>query len=216
MHSISPHPPDRSHPQRWADPGVGCDHAPDCPTARLLASPAPQWGVVFAVLFRFPRAVLLALFPEQSILEVFDLRILEKVILPRLFELGFHPGMLCFPIACPTGEIDVLLFGDRDPLLREGGRLPCIGAGERSMRLSGRVEFRRAFHGPVLYSACPPVSRTIFGRDRRSLRIVREKVPGFATDRPRSHHAALPGADVPGARSAGRCATPRSGIASAV
>jgi hypothetical protein len=35
--------------------------------------------------------------------------------------------MLYFPIVGPPAEIDVLLLGNRDPFLREGGRLPFVG-----------------------------------------------------------------------------------------
>jgi hypothetical protein len=50
-------------------------------TARLLATPALRWSVFCAVLFRFDRAVLLALIPAQSVLQVFDPGILEQDLL---------------------------------------------------------------------------------------------------------------------------------------
>jgi hypothetical protein len=130
------------------------------PAARLLAAIALRWGVGLA-LFRFQRVVLLALFPEQAVLQVFDLGILENRLLSQLFKLGFCSRMLRFPIACPTGEINMLLFGDRDPLLREWRRLPCIEACERAMPLRSRAGIYRAFHGPaytLFVLLCPVLS----------------------------------------------------------
>jgi hypothetical protein len=66
--------------------------------------------------------------------------------------------MLYFPIVGPPAEIDVLLLGNRDPFLREGGRLPFAGACEWLMWLRGRAGIRSTLHRPVytlFLLACP-------------------------------------------------------------
>jgi hypothetical protein len=57
-------------------------------------------------------------------------------------------GLCAGSIVCASGEIDMFLFGNRDPLMRERGRLPCSEGCERLMRLRGRA------------SRCSPGSRT--------------------------------------------------------
>ena len=91
------------------------------PAAWLLAAIAARFGSTVP-LFRIQRAVLLALFSEQVVLQVFDLGIFENNLLFKRFYLGFNSVMLCFPIVCLPGEIDVLLFGNRDVFLGERRR----------------------------------------------------------------------------------------------
>jgi hypothetical protein len=70
--------------------------------------------------------------------------------------------MLGFPIAGPRGEFDVLLFGDRDPLLSEGGRLPFISACRQLLPPNGSAVMRGGtFHGARctrFFLLCPVLS----------------------------------------------------------
>jgi hypothetical protein len=71
---------------------------------------------------------LLAFLSEQAVLQVFDLGVLENNLLLQLLDLGFGSGMLGFPIACPMAKFDMVLFGNRNPFLRERVLLPFIMA----------------------------------------------------------------------------------------
>ena len=131
-------------------------------TARLLSAFALCSSVASGALFRFQRAGLLAFLPKQAVLKVFDLGILERRLLSQLVDLGLRPCMLGFPIACRSVELDVLLFGERYPLLQERRRRLRlrISADERVMCFRARAGMCRAFHGPCLFIELSPVTRT--------------------------------------------------------
>ena len=69
------------------------------------------------VLFRFRRCAFFALLAEQTILEIFDLGILENDLLFKRFYLFLSLGMLGFPIVRLLAQFDLFLFGNRNPLL---------------------------------------------------------------------------------------------------